>query len=148
MNPTVERFLQATIGEDPGAMADCYAPEVVIEMPFAPPGLYPSRVEIGREQLRERFRAGRAIRRYTALDNVHIHDTQHPEITVIEYGLSGVMTASGKPFSLAFVMVMTIRDGLIVHTRDYTDPIAGARITGRIPELVAALALPAEEPRG
>jgi hypothetical protein len=45
-------------------------------------------------------------------------------------------------------MVMTIRDGLIVHTRDYTDPIAGARITGRIPELVAALALPAEEPRG
>jgi ketosteroid isomerase-like protein len=36
-------------------------------------------------------------------------------------------------------MVMTIRDGRIVHTRDYTDPIAGAKLLGRVPELLAAL---------
>jgi ketosteroid isomerase-like protein len=36
-------------------------------------------------------------------------------------------------------MVLTIRDGLIVHSRDYTDPIAGARLLGRVPELVAEL---------
>ena len=147
MHPTVERFLQATTADDPGAMADCYAPEVIIEMPFAPSGLYPARIEVTREQLRERFRAGRAVRRYTGVESVRVHDTQDPEITVIEYGLTGVMIATGEPFSLVFVMVMTIRDGLIVHTRDYTDPIAGARIAGRLPELAAALGLPESLPR-
>ena len=50
-----------------GAMADFYAPDVVIEMPFAPAGLYPSRTETSREELRTRFRAGAAVRRYTGL---------------------------------------------------------------------------------
>jgi hypothetical protein len=36
-------------------------------------------------------------------------------------------------------MVMTIRDGQIVQTRDYTDPIAGARAPGWVPQLLAAL---------
>jgi hypothetical protein len=49
------------------------------------------------------------------------------------------MNESAEPFSLRFVMVMTIRDGQIVHTRDYSDPIAGARALGRVPQLLAAL---------
>jgi hypothetical protein len=40
---------------------------------------------------------------------------------------------------LDYVMVMTFRDGLIVHSRDYADPIVGARALGRLPQLVAAL---------
>jgi ketosteroid isomerase-like protein len=34
------------------------------------------------------------------------------------------MTATGQPFSLRFAMVITVRDGQIVHSRDYSDPIA------------------------
>jgi uncharacterized protein len=37
-------------------------------------------------------------------------------------------------------MFMTVRNGQIVHTRDYTDPIAGARLLGKVPELIADLA--------
>jgi uncharacterized protein len=36
-------------------------------------------------------------------------------------------------------MIMTIRDGQIVRTRDYVNPVAGARLLGKVPELVAAL---------
>jgi ketosteroid isomerase-like protein len=36
-------------------------------------------------------------------------------------------------------MVLTFRDGLIAHSRDYADPIAGARALGRLPELAASL---------
>jgi hypothetical protein len=36
-------------------------------------------------------------------------------------------------------MVITVRDGQIVHSRDYSDTIAGLRLLGRLPELVAAL---------
>ena len=136
---TAEQFLRATISPDPGGMADFYAPDVVIENPFAPAGLYPARIETTREELRTRFRAGAAMRRYTDLRDVVIHETAEPGVVIAEYGLDGEFAGSAEPFSLRFVMVMTIRDGQIVHTRDYSDPIAGARALGRLPQFLAAL---------
>jgi ketosteroid isomerase-like protein len=70
---------------------------------------------------------------------VAVHETADPEVVVAEYEIQGEMTATGEPFSVSFAMVVTVRGGHIVHSRDYTDPIAGARITGRLPELIAAL---------
>jgi ketosteroid isomerase-like protein len=134
-----ERLLQATIGPDPGKIADCYAPTVVIEMPFAVAPLYPDWIETTREELRARFRAGTAIRRYHRLSDVAIHETADPEIVIAEYELHGELTATGEPFSQRFVMVITVRDGQIVHSRDYTNPVTGAKLLGRLPELVAAL---------
>jgi ketosteroid isomerase-like protein len=46
---------------------------------------------------------------------------------------------TGEPFVLSYLMVLTFRDGQIVHTRDYTDPIQGAKVLGRIPDLLASL---------
>ena len=147
---TAEQFLRATLSPDPGDMAEFYAAEIVIEMPFAPAGLYPARIETTREELRARFRAGAAARRYRDLRDVVIHETADPGVVIVEYGLDGELTESAEPFSLRFVMVMTIRDGQIVHTRDYSDPIAGARVLGRVPQLLAALtgASPAQRPGG
>lgn len=139
---TVEGFLAATIGEDPGALADFYAPHVVIEMPFAVPELYPARIETTREELRARFRAGAAVRRYEALRDVRLHETGDPELLVAEYALTGRMLADDRTFTLLFAMFLTVRDGYIVHTRDYTDPVAGAKALDRLPELRAALAPP------
>jgi uncharacterized protein len=136
---TAERFLSAAIGADPGDMADCYAPSVVIEMPFAVAPLIPARVETTREELRERFRAGTATRRYKSLGEVVIHETADPGVVIIEYELRGEFTQTAESFSLRFLMVLTIRDGQIVHSRDYSNPIAGAQVIGRLPELIAAL---------
>ncbi|MET9018571.1 nuclear transport factor 2 family protein [Actinopolymorpha sp. NPDC004070] len=140
---TVEQFLETTVSGRMGDLADFYAPTVVIEMPFAPEVLYPARTEVTREQLRERFTAGASSRRYTRLDNVRIHQTEDPETVVVEYELEGVTVETEEPFRLKYVMVMTIRDGLIVHSRDYADPLAGARVLGRLPELLSSLAEPA-----
>jgi ketosteroid isomerase-like protein len=137
---TAERFLAATTGVDPGDLADCYAPHAVIDMPFAPPALYPARTEIDRETLRARFRAGAALRRYERVSGVRIHQTADPEVVIVEYELHGRLTATAEPFTLSFLMVMTVRDGLIVHTRDYADPIAGAMVLGRLPALLESLA--------
>jgi uncharacterized protein len=136
---TAERFLRAAIGADPGDMADCYAPSVVIEMPFAVAPLMPARVETTREELRARFRAGTASRRYKRLGEVVIHETADPEVVIVEYELHGEFTGTAEPFSLRFLMILTVRDGQIVHSRDYGNPIAGARVIGRLPELIAAL---------
>jgi len=136
---TAEQLLRAAVSGTPGDMADCYAPEVVIEMPFAVDALYPSRIETTREELRTRFQAGAASRQYKGLTNVVIHETADPEVIITEYELHGEMTATGEPISARFAMVITVRDGHIVHSRDYSDPIAGARLLGRLPELVSAL---------
>jgi ketosteroid isomerase-like protein len=136
---TVDGFLQASVSGQPGDMADFYADHVVIEMPFAVASLYPSRIETSREQLRERFAAGAATRRYTHVGSVVIHETADPEVAIVEYELHGEMVATNQPFALSFVLVMTVRDGYIVHSRDYTDPIVGARLLDRVPDLIAAL---------
>jgi uncharacterized protein len=135
----VDRLLAAAVSERPEDMADCYAEQVVIEMPFSA-GLYPSRIESTREEMRERYRAHRAVRHYERLSDVRIHETTDPEVVIAEYTLHGRMVASGEAFTMTFVMVITVRDGVIVHSRDYTDPVAGARLLGRLPELVSALA--------
>ena len=136
---TVERFLKAVVSPAPGDMADCYAHQVVIEMPFAS-GLAPARLETTREELRQRFASGATSRRYTGLRDVRVHETADPDVLVIEYTLDGTRISEGEPFTMTFVMVLTFRDGLIAHSRDYTDPIAGARALGRLPELAATLA--------
>jgi ketosteroid isomerase-like protein len=135
---TIERFLEAVVSPAPGDMADCYAERFVIEMPFAE-GLAPERIESTREELRARFTAGRASRRYTRVTEVRIHETADPEVIVVEYRIEGVKAEGDDPFSLAFIMVVRVRDGLIVHSRDYSSPIAGARLLGRLPELIKRL---------
>ena len=135
---TIERFLAAAVSPTPGDMADCYAERFVIEMPFAA-GLGPERMESTREELRARVTAGLAARRYIRAVDVRIHETADPGVVVVEYRLEGRKGDDASPFSLAFVMVVTVRDGLIVHSRDYSNPIDGARLLGRLPQLVAML---------
>jgi uncharacterized protein len=135
---TVERFLAAAVSPAPGDLADCYAERFVIEMPFAS-GLAPGRTESTREEIRARFAAGAALRRYTAVRDPRVHETADPDVLVVEYTLDGVRVADGGRFSLPFVMVLTFRHGLIVHARDYSDPVAGFRALGRTAELAAVL---------
>ena len=140
---TVERFLEAAVSPTPGDMADCYADRFVIEMPFAG-GLAPERSELTREEFRARVTAGLAARRYTRAIDVRIHDTADPDVIVAEYRLEGRKGVDAIPFSLPFVMIITVRDGLIVHSRDYSNPIDGARLLDRLPQLIAMLSTDAE----
>jgi uncharacterized protein len=134
-----EELLAAAVSRTPGDMADCYAPEVVIEMPFAVAALFPSRIETTREELRARFQAGTGARRYREARDVAIHQTTDPDVAIVEYELCGAMVATGEEFASRYAMVITVRDGFIVHSRDYSNPVEGARLLGRIPELISAL---------
>jgi ketosteroid isomerase-like protein len=109
---------------------------VVIERPYAPAAL--RRTE-GVEVLRQGLAQAAGLYELEKVDNVVLHETTDPEVIIVEYDLHGRMVSGDRPFTLSFVMVMTIRDGRIVHTRDYSDPIAGAQALGRLPELLASL---------
>ena len=133
-----ERLLAAIVSGEPDQVARLYAPELEIELPFGPP-LLPARVASGRTQVREQLTAGTAVRRYLRVEDVAIHEAGDGETVVAEYTIHGEHLPGREPFQLPFAMVMTVRDGVIVHTRDYSDPVAGARLLGREDELIEHL---------
>jgi len=133
----VDALLHAIV-HAPDQIAELYAPQVVIELPFGPP-LIPARRETGREELRAQIKEGATQRTYTAVENVTIHDTSDPDVVIAEYEIHGHTLADGREFVLPFLMIITVEDGLIVNSRDYNSPVVSARALGRVPELVAAL---------
>lgn len=134
----VERFLDAAADPAGRGLAGLYGTPAVIEMPFAPPGV-PERSETGEEELRARFARSAKEREYHKVDSVRIHETTDPEVVIAEYRVHGRVVATGRPFVLPFICVITVRDGRIVHSRDYANPVAGAVALGRVPALVAEL---------
>lgn len=133
----VERFIRATADNDWDELADMYAPDVVIEIPFAPPGI-PQRTE-GREVLRERFKSVAGMRSFYKADLLALHETRDPEIIIAEWEAHGRVTATGRSFTYSYIMVIRVRNGQIVFSRDYSNPITGAQAFDRLPQLFAAL---------
>lgn len=130
----VDRFLRASAANAWDDLADLYAPDAEIEIPFAPEGV-PARSR-GREIFRARFKAAAPLRRFDKAAPVVIHETRDPEVVIVEYDLHGSMTKSSRPFVFSYVMVMRIRDGLIVHSRDYANPLAGAEFRDELAEAI------------
>jgi ketosteroid isomerase-like protein len=133
---TAARFLSQTIS-DISALADLYAEEVVIEMPFAAP-LFPQVRHTTREELRAGF-TRTANRRYTRIENARILETTDPTVAVIEYDLHGVRETDDSEFTLSYVQVITVESGLITHSRDYGSPLQAAEAFGLKDQLIAAL---------
>jgi hypothetical protein len=133
------RFLEASVSDARGDLADLYAEKVTVEMPFGPP-LHPALTETDRESLRNRFEAGASMFRFTNVEDVVIHETTDPEVIITEYTMHGeTATELRHTFAMPLLMVLTIRDGLIVHTRDYNSPVAAAQALGTVPQLIGAL---------
>ena len=59
-------------------------------------------------------------RRIQKVDPIAVHGAHDPELVVIEFDLHGV-EASGTPYRLSYVHVVTVRDGRIAVLRDYVD---------------------------
>jgi ketosteroid isomerase-like protein len=134
-----DRFLAASVENRWDDLADLYAEDVVIEMPFTPAGV--PRRTTGREELRRRFRAAGEVRRLVKAENVVVHETSDPAVLVAEFDLHGEM--AGEAFASTYVMVLTIAGGRITHSRDYADTAAAA---DRIRRFTASS--PADSPEG
>jgi uncharacterized protein len=106
---------------DAGALVDLCADDVVFEFPFAPPGR-PARVE-GKLALGDYLKGISGRMRLEGVSNLEIHETVKPEVAIIEMTMTGTVTATGAPYEQSYVVVLTVRDGLIVRYRDYWNPL-------------------------
>jgi uncharacterized protein (TIGR02246 family) len=106
---------------DVDGFADLFAPDAVIEAPFAGPPGAALRLE-GREAIREYSRRVMAAPlRLEDFEVTELHQTQDPEVVIVEMRTKGTLTATGRSFAATSIQVLRIRDGQIVLFRDFAD---------------------------
>jgi ketosteroid isomerase-like protein len=134
-----EVFLKLVWGVSEGRwdeLPELYADQTYVEHPFSPSGDKPLRT---RGELREHFSAGKRLpppRQEPA--SITVHETTDPEVIVAEFEYRETRE-SGEPFRVPCIFVLRVRDGKIVASRDYIDPISSARRRGSLDELIDAI---------
>jgi uncharacterized protein (TIGR02246 family) len=114
---------------DADGYADLFAPDAVTEMPFAPPGA-PSRLA-GREAVRAYARqVMTAPLRLEEYEVTELHQTQDPEVVVVEMRTRGTLTTTGQSFAATSVQILRIREGRIAVFRDFANPRILEDVTG------------------
>jgi len=133
------RYQEAMLDWSADDLADLYAVDAVHEFPFLFPGM-PERYQ-GREEVRAGYRAawGTSPARPTEIRDVVVHDSTDPEVITVEQVVTGTVTTTGRPFSFPGLLVIRVRDGLIVHVRDYMDGLRVAHTMGRLPAVATSL---------
>ena len=102
-----------------------YAEDCVVEVPYAPDGAT-ARIE-GGAAIREHFaHAGATPLRLRARDLV-VHETEDPELVVSTWDYEVTAAGTSRTATVANVQFLRVRDGLIVHSRDFHDH---ARLAG------------------
>jgi uncharacterized protein len=116
------RRRQLTMSGDADGLADLYAPDAVIESPFAGRSGMPTRLE-GREAIRAYSRQVMASPvRLEDYDVAELYQTQDPEVVIAETRAKGTLTTTGQSFTTTSIQVLRIRDGHIVLFRDFANP--------------------------
>jgi ketosteroid isomerase-like protein len=113
-------------------LAECYADETDVRHPMAPLGDTPL---LSREALRQHFAmAGAVGLAGFRVEDVRVHHTADPEVVIGEFTYRG-----DAGWAVPGVIVLRIREGLIVESRDYFDHVGLARAANRLDALCAQL---------
>jgi ketosteroid isomerase-like protein len=113
---------------------ELWAPDVVIEAPFAAGG--PRRHE-GRDNFLAATKTSRESLpvRFDEMRDVVVHETTEENRIIVEYELVGTLLTTGKQASALFIAVMEVRDGLMTLWREYQNTLAIAQALGQVPGL-------------
>jgi uncharacterized protein len=126
-------FHDAMKAKSADTLADLYAVDGTHELPFYTPNQ--PRVLEGRERVRDTYRRAWAdhpldIER---IEDVFVHEGEDREVVVGQWKAQALVRASGKGVEITGLLVLRVRNGLIVHTRDFMDAMGIAKALGRAP---------------
>jgi uncharacterized protein len=113
---------------DADGFADLFAPDGVIELPFASPGA-PARLA-GREVIREYSRQVVALLEVEDFEVTELYQTQDPEVVIVEMRTKGTLATTGQSFAATSIQVLRIREGQIALFRDFANPRALEDVIG------------------
>ena len=114
----LEQRRELLLKQDVDGFVELFAPDGVIELPFAGPGM-PSRLA-GQQAIRDfSHRMDASPLRIDDLEATALYHTDDPEVVIIELATRGTVTSTGRAFAGTSIQVFRIRDGKIVLFRDY-----------------------------
>lgn len=131
-----EKFLAAVTEKRWSELPELYDEHAVVTNPLDVP--VPSRHE-GRDALRAHFATAAALPITLQVRNLVIHETTDPEVIVAEFDYLGHVATTNRTFQLPNVLVVRVRDGKIVTSRDYGNHVAFAHALGMLPAVLARL---------
>jgi uncharacterized protein len=105
---------------DVGSLVEQFAPDAVMELPFAP-GSMPRRYE-GRDAISGfvSFVQGSFSSFSMIVDAVH--ETVDPAVVIVEHHSEGVVAANGRPYGNRYCTIITFSDdGMVTRWREYYD---------------------------
>ncbi|MBT2234397.1 nuclear transport factor 2 family protein [Nonomuraea sp. NEAU-A123] len=119
----VAAYHTAMLHRSADELADLYAEDGLHEFPFG--GLPPFK---GREEVRAGYTMmwGAMEALVKEIRDVVIRQTTDPEVVVAEH--ETVVAVADQELTVPGLLILRVRDGLIVHTRDYMDTSAIARV--------------------
>jgi ketosteroid isomerase-like protein len=127
------RRRRAVLDGDAEGFAALFAPDAVIDLPFAATAGAPVRVEGRPAILAFARRVMASPLRLEDLEVTALHQTQDPEVVVAEMHAQGALVTTGRSFSVTSVQILRIRDGLITLLRDFADPGVAAQVLRELP---------------
>jgi ketosteroid isomerase-like protein len=128
--------LDLLLAQDMAGFARLWAVDGVLEFPFAAPG-YPARLE-GRAAIAEYMRGYPDLLRIEAFPRQVMHQSVDPAVVIAEFEAAGTVVATGAPYRMSYIAVITVRDGEIELYRDYWSPAAAADVMGGGLEVLGA----------
>lgn len=118
-------MLREALGDllDPGAgtFLEMLSDDAVMKFPYAPPGA--PRLLEGRVAIAEYVsRLGNFVT-IESMSVPIVHRTTQAGVVILEFEGVAVGVRSGKSHNQTYISVITLRDGHIIHYRDYWNPL-------------------------
>ncbi|WP_030677576.1 nuclear transport factor 2 family protein [Streptomyces cellulosae] len=113
--------LKLLLDKNIAAWIDLWDDQGVFEFPFAPDG-WPKRLE-GKAAIADYMRAYPDHIDLHDFPHVEIHQTTATQTIVVEMRAVGLLVATGSPYDMTYIAVVTVEDGRITRYRDYWNPL-------------------------
>ncbi len=131
---TFRRMIDLMLAKDMNAVADLWAPDGIAEFPFAA-GNSPH-VLRGRAEVRAYLAHYPELMDTREVAALTVRPTDRTDTVVVEWTATGRTVATAQPYRLDYIVVLTVRDGLITLFRDYWSPLSTAAAAGTLAGLL------------
>ena len=118
----LRRVLGSRLRPDAETFPDMFAVDGVLEYPYAPPGL--NTPVAGRDAIIANFQRLRKLLRIDGVADVSEIEVSDPNMVVLEFSGRGEGLITKEAYDQRYISVIRMRDGNIVHYKDYWNPIA------------------------
>jgi ketosteroid isomerase-like protein len=133
LSDIISTYQRAMREKDADLLASLYSEDAVHEFPFfSPRHAEPLN---GRAAIRDHYAPAWAATPVEVenVESVAVHWTSDPEVSVVEQKITGHVPATGRELRMGGILVIRVRNGEIVHMRDYIDTLGAMDAMGQLP---------------